>query len=131
MRENMESISARMQVILRISASTFQTSIPAGALGIVPYTNDNNLSYFVALDAQDTFPGMCLTGDRNLAVNDVPAPHGVLQIWTNTAVTWFGPRHGNSGNIALADGSVQVVSSSRLRLFLSQTGMGTNRLAIP
>ena len=77
----------------RISASTFQTSIPAGALGIVPFTNDNNLSYFVALDAQDTFPGMCLAGDRNLAVNGVPAPHGVLQIWTNTAVTWFGPRH--------------------------------------
>jgi prepilin-type processing-associated H-X9-DG protein len=46
-------------------------------------------------------------------------------------VTWFGPRHNKSGNIALADGSVQGFTSARLGRLLKETGMATNRLAIP
>jgi prepilin-type processing-associated H-X9-DG protein len=114
----------------RISATTFQGSVPAGT-SAVPFTNDNNVSYFAGLDAQDTNPQMLLSGDRNLAINGVPAPHGLLQIRTNAAVTWFGPRHGNQGNIGLADGSVQQVSSFRLGMFFKQGALATNRLAIP
>ena len=91
----------------------------------------NNLSYFAALDAEDIFPQRLLSGDRNLAISGRPAPHGLLQVWTNTAVTWFGPRHNGNGNIALADGSVQQVTSPRLRIVFAQSGMATNRLAIP
>ena len=94
-------------------------------------TNDNNVSYFVNIDAKDTFPGLPLCGDRHLAVNGVPAPHGVLQISPNSTLTWFGPRHDKSGNIALADGSVQGFASARLGTFLKGNGMATNRLAIP
>ena len=112
-----------------IAASTF--TIGSGALNSVPFTNDNNLSYFAALDAEDIFPQRLLSGDRNLAISGRPAPHGLLQVWTNTAVTWFGPRHNGNGNIALADGSVQQVTSPRLRILFAQSGMATNRLAIP
>src|SRR5207247_4730878 len=56
----------------RQSASTFASTIPAGSVNQVPFTNDNNISYFVGVDAVDTSPQMVLTGDRNLSV------HGVL-----------------------------------------------------
>jgi len=115
----------------RIAATTFQTSAAPGTVNYVPFTNDNNLSYFAALDADDSFPQRLLSGDRNLAISGRPAPHGLLQVWTNTAVTWFGPRHNGNGNIALADGSVQQVTSPRLRIVFAQSGMATNRLAIP
>jgi len=114
----------------RIVANTF--TIGSGTLNSVPFTNDFNLSYFAALDAQDdTFPDRLLSGDRNLAISGRPVPHGLLQVWTNTAVTWFRPRHNNNGNIALADGSVRQVTSPRLRIVFAQSGTATNRLAIP
>jgi prepilin-type processing-associated H-X9-DG protein len=115
----------------RVSASIFETSVPLGAMNSVPFTNDNNVSYFVNINAQDTFPGMPLCGDHNIAVNGVPAPHGVLQVPPNSTVTWFGPRHNKSGNIALADGSVQGVASGRLGALINGAGIATNRLAIP
>jgi len=113
----------------RHAANTF--SIGSGTPHSVPFTNDNNLSYFAALDAQDTFPHRLLCGDRNLAISGRPVAHGLLQAWTNAPVTWFGPRHNGNGNIALADGSVQQVTSPRLRIVFAQSGMATNRLAIP
>src|SRR5262249_26024070 len=113
----------------RIAANTF--SIGAANPHSVPFTNDNNLSYFAALDAYAAFPERLLTGDRNLVVGGRPAPHGLLQVWTNTIVTWAGSMHKHNGNIALADGSVQQVNSPRLRIVFVQSGMSTNRLAIP
>src|SRR6266566_4742026 len=113
----------------RIAADTFCSTAPRGTPpNLIPFTSDNNVSYFVALDAQDTFPERPLCGDRNLAIGGRPVPHGLLQVWTNTAVTWFGPRHNGNGNIAFADGSVQQVTSPRLRIVFAQSGMATNRL---
>ena len=115
----------------RIAADTFCSTAPRGTPpNLIPFTSDNNV-IFVALDAQDTFPERPLCGDRNLAIGGRPVPHGLLEVWTNTAVTWFGPRHNGNGNIALADGSVQQVTSPRLRIVFAQSGMATNRLAIP
>ena len=112
------------------SATTFQGSVPAGT-SAVPFTNDNNVSYFAGLDTQDNNPRMLLSGDRNLAIGGVPAPHGLLQTRTNAGVTWSGPRHGNQGNVCLADGSVQQLSSCRLGMLFKQGALATNRLAIP
>src|SRR5258708_35154249 len=47
-------------------ASTFSFSVPANSANATPYTNDLNVSYFVGVDSQDTFPQMFLTGDHNL-----------------------------------------------------------------
>src|SRR6266404_3767988 len=118
----------------RIAAVTFSSTVPKGVpANVIPFTGDNNVSYFVALDAQDTFPQRVLCGDRNLAIGGRPVPNGLLQVWTNTPVTWSGPRsrHDGNGNIALADGSVQEVTSPRLRIVFAQSGLATNRLAIP
>src|SRR6185369_12935836 len=52
------------------AASTFSYTVPAGSANATPYTNDNNVSYFVGVDAQDTFPGMFFTGDHNLGLGN-------------------------------------------------------------
>jgi prepilin-type processing-associated H-X9-DG protein len=97
----------------------------------VPLTNDNQVSYFVGVDAADKYPQMVLAGDHNLAIGGKPAGHGLHAVWTNTPVTWLGPMHNGQGNILLADGSVQTLTSSNWHSILVQTGVATNRLAIP
>lgn len=113
------------------SATRFDRTSSADAPSQVPFTSDNNVSYFVGVDAQVSRPSMLLYGDGNLAIDGKIVKHGLQRIWTNSAVDWVGPRHGNQGNICFADGSVQQPSSSRLRSVLIETGVATNRLAIP
>lgn len=65
----------------------------------------NHLSYFIALDADESRPQTILSGDRNITGGQ----------WTNNRVMVFSPNmpvgwgqdiHGLAGNIGLADGSV-------------------------
>jgi len=93
--------------------------------------SDANISYFFSLDAGETHPQMILSGDDNLAVNGVRVQPGILNLWTNAAVGWTKERHGDAGNVALADGSAQQTTSSSLLQFVQQTGVATNRLVIP
>ena len=90
-----------------------------------------NISYFVNLDANDAYPQRFLSGDDNFAVGGVPVIPGLLELSTNAPITWTAERHKNVGNIGLADGSVQTVNDSSLTNLLRQTGVATNRLAIP
>ena len=95
--------------------------------------SNTNVSYFLGVDAVDTYPQMLLSGDRNIANGPLP-PNRVLSITTNTpidAVRWGTDMHKNQGNVAMADGSVQAFSSARLREALANTGVATNRLAMP
>jgi len=92
--------------------------------------SDANISYFFGLDAKNSEPQTILTGDDNLAVNDVPARSGVLTLWTNSVVAWTAARHKFVGNIGLADGSVQQVTT--LGLVSAITNIATpSRLVIP
>jgi type II secretory pathway pseudopilin PulG len=93
--------------------------------------NNGNVSYFVGLDADGTKPQMFLSGDDNFATDGVPVKSGLLQLSTNIPISWTGGRHHFSGEITFADGSVQPATSSDFRQLLQQTGMTTNRLAIP
>lgn len=97
----------------------------------VPLTNDNHVSYFVGVDATEDNPQMALAGDHNLLIGGKPAAHGLHSIWTNTPVTWLKPMHKGRGNVLLADGSVQTISSSNWHSLLVQTGVATNRFALP
>jgi prepilin-type processing-associated H-X9-DG protein len=119
----------------RLSANTFAGAIDGGDTKpwLGPFTGDSNVSYFIGVDATDTRPSMVLCGDRNLAFGRVPATHGLHSVWTNSTVGWINirPRHGNGGNIGLADGSVQQVDDHRLQVLLRETGEATNRLAFP
>jgi hypothetical protein len=91
---------------------------------------NTNLSYFIGLDAKDTRPNMVLSGDRNLAVDGKPLS-GVVALGTNSAVTWTRAIHREAGNIGLADGSVQQVTTEQLRQQLKNSGDATNRLVFP
>jgi prepilin-type processing-associated H-X9-DG protein len=113
----------------RLSAGSFATVPSFG--GSIPFTNDNEVSYFVGVDADSKWPQMFLCGDRNLAIGAVPLNSGLHPIPTNAALTWARPPHENYGNICFADGSVGQFQSRALRMGLRATGVATNRLAIP
>jgi prepilin-type processing-associated H-X9-DG protein len=93
--------------------------------------DNSHVSYFAGVDAGDDKPAMFLSGDDNFAIDGFPVKSGLLLLATNAPVSWTAARHVNQGNIGLADGSVQMTSSSFLRQILVQTGVATNRLAIP
>ena len=90
-----------------------------------------NISYFIGLDADEKDPQALLSGDDNFAIGGVPVKSGLLNVTTNTSITWTATRHHFAGNVALADGSVQQMSNSGLTNWLRQTGVVTNRFAIP
>jgi len=116
-----------------------QIATSFGALGAattVPFTNDNNCSYFVGVDSQDTFPQMFLTGDHNIGSGNPPiamyAPFGSTttqkSLGTNgvststTAHGYLDNMHQKMGNVGLADGSVQGFSRSKLLEGLKNSG---------
>jgi prepilin-type processing-associated H-X9-DG protein len=95
--------------------------------------DDSQVSYFAGVDAADDKPAMFLSGDDNFAIDGAPVKSGLLLLATNAPVSWTAARHVNQGNIGQADGSVATSSSnwSPLPQLLAETGVATNRLAIP
>jgi len=142
----------------RSVASTFAYTVPANAASSVPYTNDNNTSYFVGVDAADTNPNMFLVGDHNLGDGNPPAaPYcaangpvgnacrvlGTNFYSPNNLTGWMDNMHARLGNIGLADGSVQQFNRYRLQEALRNSGdagqasgpgsftAGANRIQFP
>jgi hypothetical protein len=94
--------------------------------------NNSHISYFVGLDASTNFPQSFLSGDDNFAINGSPAKSGLLELSTNVSADWTEARHKyQTGNIGFEDGSVQGTYYYSLRVYLHQTGVATNRLALP
>jgi prepilin-type processing-associated H-X9-DG protein len=91
-----------------------------------------NISYFVGADMTNSDnPQFIISGDSNFEIGGKPVKSGLNSFWTNDPVVWSPTtRHMKSGNIGLADGSVSTPSSS-LRYFFQNTGLATNRFAIP
>ena len=115
----------------RSIATTFSqtANVPPGQIS---FNNDNYLSYFVGIDANQTLPSALLSGDRNLIVDGTPLQRGLRQVWTNSTVTWSKPRPRHDGGfVGLADGSVQSATDRGFPAVLRQTGMATNRLVMP
>jgi prepilin-type N-terminal cleavage/methylation domain-containing protein/prepilin-type processing-associated H-X9-DG protein len=105
--------------------------MPGGSGKPILFVSDTNLSYFAGVDARDILPQMFLTGDDNLAIDGIPQKSRVVTVGSETVLSWTRQRHVNQGNIGLADGSVQQFSAARLRNAVADTGMVTNRLALP
>ncbi len=111
---------------------------PTGATAV---NGNNTLSFFYGLDAVETNPNMILSGDRNLgpnaANNDVyvgiPVGGGsTTGVGTNnTAIAWNLGGHNNAGNLAMADGSAQQVTTQKFRDALKVSGDANNRLLFP
>jgi prepilin-type N-terminal cleavage/methylation domain-containing protein len=128
-------------------AARFASSNWTGVI-ISPLARNRANSYIIGFDAQETQPQMILTGDRNITNNAVggtavnpppqfPAQGVYARLSTNhqAAVTGNGAgytkdTHGNSGNLGLGDGSVQQVTTARLRQQLRDSGDSFNEVGI-
>ena len=120
--------------------------------GFGPGFCNRNISYFVGLDANVKYSQRLLFGDDNFDIGNAPVPSivtpipsGIAQIPASAYVEWapgrheyrtYGPlllpvRYHCTGNVGLVDGSVAEDGSSGLQQNLIQTGLATNRLAIP
>ncbi len=105
----------------RIAATNFSAGL-----------NNSNISYFIGVEVTNEInPQMLLVGDDNFAIGGMPVKSGLLQLSTNASIAWTAARHQFAGNIGMADGSVQQVTTDGLQKLLQQTGSATNRLAIP
>jgi len=92
----------------------------------------SNISYFVGVDVtNEMHPQMIVSGDSDFEVGGVAVKPGLWELGTNEPVVWSATRHVKSGNIGLADGSVQSTTSPRMQDYFQQTGLATNRLALP
>lgn len=91
---------------------------------------NENLSYFVGLDAVDTAPTMLLSGDRNLT-NGLSPVRTVLSLRPDRPAGWTERMHRDEGNIGFVDGSVRTLTTPELRTALRRTGDSTNRIALP
>ena len=93
---------------------------------------NQNVSYFVGLEANDEFPQRFLDGDRNITGESDPE-NGIQKLVPGQRVTWTQALHANSGNVGLSDGSVQQLSNSGLREALRNSGDTTNtwRISLP
>jgi len=93
---------------------------------------NQNVSYFVGLDANDTYPQRFLDGDRNITGESDPE-NGILKLVPGQRVSWTAAIHVNLGNLGLSDGSVQQYSNTGLREALINSGDPTNtwRIALP
>ena len=96
--------------------------------------SNTNLSYFLNLTALEStvrsYPQMLLAGDRHLRSNR-RITNSVLVLRTNDLVYWTRANHQGSGNIAVADGSVQQLSTPALQKAFTSGEVPTTRLAIP
>jgi hypothetical protein len=92
--------------------------------------NNSRVSYFIGLDANETNATMLLAGDRNLVISKA-LPSNPLLLLSNQPVSWTREIHKDCGNIALADASVQQLTTSALRAYLIGSGIATNSLAFP
>ena len=102
---------------------------------------NTNISYFIAVTADETQPQLLLAGDRHLT-NDLPVRNGVMELTKNQRVRWTLANHGGSGNVAMSDGSVRQSSETYLNNLIRgiepNSGWGpkspldlTNRLEFP
>jgi hypothetical protein len=74
-----------------------------------------NVSYFLAPNAREVFPQSFLAGDRNLTTNGVRIGPGRVELKDPAQVGWDESIHKLQGNAVMGDGSVQQLSSARLK----------------
>jgi prepilin-type N-terminal cleavage/methylation domain-containing protein/prepilin-type processing-associated H-X9-DG protein len=129
----------------RTESTTFAQTVPAATKNVIPFNKNANVSYFVALEADETRPQAFLSGDRNIvcptatpARNDTKSAQ-ITRLGTNhlssgttqRGAFYTNTMHNLQGNVAMGDGSVQQLSSSRLKESLRNTDDANNLLAIP
>lgn len=89
-----------------------------------------NMSYFISPDASAEFPNSFLAGDRNITNKNGRLPPGLHAPSPIDTVGWDKTIHKNQGNACMGDGSVQQLSSLRLREQLRNTGLPNNHIKL-
>ncbi|MEK7781650.1 MAG: prepilin-type N-terminal cleavage/methylation domain-containing protein [Verrucomicrobiota bacterium] len=98
--------------------------------------SDSSVSYFVGVDANVASPSRLLAGDANIGDGATPPTAaniygegtrkfisaGTNVSWGATSPNWADTTHAKQGNVAFADGSVQNLTTARLREALNKTG---------
>jgi hypothetical protein len=91
---------------------------------------NSHLSYLVCLEANESNPQMPLSADRNL-MGGTPTDEFIHLVRSNSLVSWTTNIHAGGGNVALSDGSAQLMSDGQLRQQLRSVTNEFLRLAIP
>jgi prepilin-type N-terminal cleavage/methylation domain-containing protein/prepilin-type processing-associated H-X9-DG protein len=126
---------AEYETSLRQAATSFAGN-NIGNPNAIPFTNDLNVSYFIGVDAQETYPRMFLAGDHNIGGNANPptvpylaAPStGVPFVYfgtnyvVNQGPAYMDNMHAKQGNVGMADGSVEWFNRSELQNALRVSG---------
>jgi hypothetical protein len=89
--------------------------------------SNKNISYFIALDANETTPDGLLAGDRFVSTNN-QILSGIVVVTNSQMLQWLNDGHLKAGNAAMTDGSVVALTTDSLRTAFSNR---TVRLAIP
>jgi type II secretory pathway pseudopilin PulG len=102
-----------------------------------------HISYFIGSDATED-QNVLLSGDDNFLVNGSPVSSGLIEVTSNTPIVWNFSRHvevktrlwlfstkTSFGYIGMGDGSVLQLNNVDFLNQVRQTGLATNRLAIP
>ena len=128
----------------RVEANSWNTTRQSPNSGIEAFYRNQNISYFVGLDADETLPQSLLSGDRNITnANRLDISKGAMLRFRMRAAR-NQPRplpsptpgfdhniHNLRGNVVLGDGSVQTFSSSQLSSQMRDTGQVNLTLALP
>src|SRR5258707_11035088 len=76
---------------------------------------NENVSYFVAVDAEFIRPNSILAGDRNLT-NDYIGSGSLVHLGPNATLRWTKEMHQFKGNLLFADGRVEENNSPRVAI---------------
>jgi type II secretory pathway pseudopilin PulG len=113
--------------LTRTRADTFGWGTSAGS---TLFLSNSNLSFFVGIVSNETNPQLILSGDHNIT-NGTTVKNGMLELTAAHATGWTAEMHNKVGNVGLADGSVQQVSTLMLQNLVNFSGVGTNLLQMP
>jgi prepilin-type processing-associated H-X9-DG protein len=88
--------------------------------------SNTNVSYFISPDASEDLPQSFLSGDHNILWKGINLGPGVRRFRKAEDLSWGPTIHTNQGNVCMGDGSVQQLSTARLREQFRNAGHETN-----
>ena len=127
---------------LRKTADSLMTN---GLPGEFAHTNSrlNAMSYFLSLDADESDPSLILLGDRYLTTDpETSSERGTKFLFgqqdfsegggLDQKVRWISTVHQGGGNAAFMDGSIQQLTTAKLREAIRNQPVGrANRIWLP
>ena len=90
---------------------------------------NENVSYFIGVDADFSQPASVLAGDRNLATNSLETPT-ILRINAGSQLRWTREMHQFKGNVLFADRHVEEWNNFTL-ISAANNNSGTAKLFLP